>query len=330
MLILVNPSASHGRAHRRWMAVHQELIRRGIDFTARVTRRAISPEDIDRFCHQGHKVLIAAGGDGTVNGLINSLMDAKTDRPRHPCVVGAVGLGSSNDFHKPKSPERRVAGIPARIDANRAHDVDLGKVTIWGPKNVEPPSETLTTAGSNHESLESVRIRYFAINASFGVTALGNHLFNNPKGLLAWAKPRSYNLASTLTIIEAIIRFRRIPLTIRIDAPEPFEGTFEVNNLGILKNVHFTGALRYDTPVLPDDGFFDVNLYCGHSLPGMMRSLSNVARGRFLGTLGSHHWRATRLTVTAREPVPLEVDGEVFLTNKARFEVIPRCIRLCG
>jgi diacylglycerol kinase family enzyme len=309
VLILLNPYANHGRAHHRWLEVRDALEAGERPFVATTTRRAPTAEDVVRWHAEGHRVLVAAGGDGTANALINAIMDPQTDQPRVDVAVGAIGLGSSNDFHKPLDPEHMLAGYPARIDAERAHRVDLGKVTLHGPE---------------------ARTHWFAINASFGVTALGNHLFNHPGPLLARVKPRSFDLAMALTVAQAVARFRPVPLTLRIEAPEPEEITIAATNLGILKNVHFTGSLRYDTPVCPDDRHFDVNAYADLRLPGMVRALFHLARGRFLGTAGAHHWRATRLEVEAPRPVPLEADGEVFLVERARFEVVARCLRLCS
>jgi len=308
VLILLNPHANHGRAHSRWLGVRDALEASGRPFVAVVTHRAPTPEDVVRWHAQGHDALVAAGGDGSANALINALMDPETDQPRVDVAVGAIGLGSSNDFHKPLDPERLLGGYPARIGAARR--VDLGKVVLFGP--------------------EGAQTHWFAINASFGVTALGNHLFNHPGPVLARVKPRSFDVAFALTVAAAVARFRPTPLTIRIEAPEPEEVTLAATNLGILKNVHFTGSLRYDTPVRPDDGHFDVNAYDRLRLGGMARAFANLARGRFLGTAGAYHWRATRLEVEAPHPVPLEADGEVFLVERARFEVVPRCLRLCS
>jgi len=53
---------------------------------ARLTREALR-EEVD--------VVIAAGGDGTVNEVVNGVMDA---RPEHPPSIGVVPFGTANDF----------------------------------------------------------------------------------------------------------------------------------------------------------------------------------------------------------------------------------------
>jgi lipid kinase YegS len=84
--------------------------------------------DARRFVSQASKVelLIAAGGDGTLNEVVNGLMDLSIDaRP----VLGVVPLGTANDFAIgcgiPRDPEKALAlcleGEAAPIDVGKAN-----------------------------------------------------------------------------------------------------------------------------------------------------------------------------------------------------------------
>ncbi len=75
---------------------------------------------------KGERAFIAAGGDGTVNLLLNAVMElgsGVTD-----IRIGAVGLGSSNDFHKPHGPDSVIAGVPVRVDCNSARPCDVIRI----------------------------------------------------------------------------------------------------------------------------------------------------------------------------------------------------------
>ncbi len=63
-------------------------------------------------------VLHRGGGDGTVHALVEALALAPRRPPLDHLTLGAVGLGSSNDFHKPVG--RRVGGVPVRLSPWRA------------------------------------------------------------------------------------------------------------------------------------------------------------------------------------------------------------------
>jgi lipid kinase YegS len=85
--------------------------------------------DAQRFVQQADEVdlLIAAGGDGTLNEVVNGLMDLSIDaRP----ALGVVPLGTANDFALgcgiPRDPEKALAlcleGESVAIDVGKANE----------------------------------------------------------------------------------------------------------------------------------------------------------------------------------------------------------------
>ena len=76
--------------------------------------------------HAGYDAVVAAGGDGTINEIINGLISAAGDGPTVP--FGIVPLGTANDFNL-------MAGLPdgleaavAVIAAGRTRRIDAGQV----------------------------------------------------------------------------------------------------------------------------------------------------------------------------------------------------------
>jgi lipid kinase YegS len=108
-----------------WTAVNQQrLVRHNLE--VRVTSEK---GDARRFVSEAGKVdlLIAAGGDGTLNEVVHGLMDLSVAaRP----VLGVVPLGTANDFATacgiPRDPERALSlclegdGVP--IDVGKANE----------------------------------------------------------------------------------------------------------------------------------------------------------------------------------------------------------------
>lgn len=309
MIILVNPQAHAGKAAARWAQVAPAIARR-FPHTARVTA---SPAEAEAAVREGlasgETVFAAAGGDGTVNWLLNALIDPATDAPRGEVVLGAVGLGSSNDFHKPRHPERDVAGVPVALTASTARWHDVGR------------ADWIDGAGGRGS-------RYFLLNASLGATAKGNHRYNHPEGLLAFFKGLSPALAIHWGTLEAMAMFENEPIRLHVDGVDA--GRVAVSNLGVIKRQHFLGGMRYDTPVTIDDGRFDVNLCHDMSRIEFVRAVMAISGGRFLGLPKTRHWRAKAVHVEPERPTPLELDGEVVLVREAMLRVIPRAIRVCG
>jgi diacylglycerol kinase family enzyme len=296
---VVNPRAAGGQGRARWerLGLEAPAIFPGSEAEAIAA--------VQQAAAAGERVIVSASGDGGVHLVINALMDPATDAPRWPVAVGAIGLGSSNDFHKP----RTGRGTPVAM--GEPAPVDLGRVDL-----------TLAD-GSRH-------VAYFVLNSSVGAVAKGNQRYNHPTGLLALFKRIHPALAIQWSSVEAVGLFANVPARVEVDG-QAAPGA-AITNLGVLKRVHFAGDMRYDTPVTPDDGLFDVNLCVDMTRLEFIRAMLAIGSGRFLAAHlpKTYHWRATRVKVLPEAPTPLELDGEVHLVKEAEYRLVPRAIALCG
>jgi diacylglycerol kinase family enzyme len=309
VLIVINRDAHGGTALDRWQRIapimkqrwpHESVVTATPDDARAVIREA---------AERGTAVIVAGSGDGGVNLLLNTLMDPATDRPRWPVCIGAIGLGSSNDFHKPREPECDIKGIPVKLDPTLGGLVDIGR------------ADWLDTDGQAHTA-------YFLMNSSIGAVAKGNYAFNQATGIQSWLKKVNTDLAIHWGSLAAIADFANVPATLEIDGqPVPIG---PISNLGVIKRIHFAGGMRYDTPVTLDDGAFDVNLLAGLSRSTFVRAILAISSGRFLGTPGAQHWRAKAVRLVPEAPTILELDGEVFPVREVQWRVIPAAIRICG
>lgn len=102
-----------------------------------------------------------------------------------------------------------------------------------------------------------------------------------------------------------------------------------MSNLGVIKNRHFAGGLRYDADAEPEGGKIGINLYAGLSLPERITSLIGFRNGWFRRRRKAACWLGERLAVASDGVFALEIDGEVVQSRSARFQVIPRAVRCC-
>jgi diacylglycerol kinase family enzyme len=305
MLIIVNERANAGNGATRWRKVEAALKDSGATFDVAPTRSEAEAERaVAEAVRHGHDMVVAAGGDGTVNGVLNAILNNGVD-----VALGAIGLGSSNDFHKPFGKDKCLGGVPVRLDPAQAIRADVGKATLTDPSG-------------------TARTRYFALNASLGVVAQGNAFFNAPNSTLAALKKTSVDLAIAYTAIVSIIRFRPIELKVSLD-DQPLQ-PMRLTAMGILKKIHFAGGMRYDTPVAPDDGMFAVNVWEPMGRWAVVALILALYRGRFTGRKHTQAHRTRRVRITADSPIDFELDGEVSKVSEADVSVVPRAVRLCG
>lgn len=126
---LVNPSADMGRAWRTAADLRSLVEEYGGADWAGTVYPTHATALARQAAEEGYKLVITAGGDGTVHEVINGLMQVPIERrPR----LGIVPLGSGNDFahtlgirNDPVEALRQVyTGQPMRIDLGR---FDIGR-----------------------------------------------------------------------------------------------------------------------------------------------------------------------------------------------------------
>jgi diacylglycerol kinase (ATP) len=78
----------------------------------------------------------------------------------------------------------------------------------------------------------------------------------------------------------------------------------------------------------PDDGVFDVLLIGDVTKRDLLFVLPKTYRGKHLPHPRLEVLRGSSVTVDADEPLPIELDGEQPGTTPARFDVVPRALRL--
>ena len=135
-LLIVNPSSGSLRGPR------------AVPRFAAAVERALGDVDIELTHERGHAVelarraavagratIVAVGGDGTLNEVVNGVMQARAGgagAPAPPAAprVGLVGLGTGGDFGRGLGLGRRLEDDLAAIAAGRTRPVDLLHVSF--------------------------------------------------------------------------------------------------------------------------------------------------------------------------------------------------------
>jgi diacylglycerol kinase family enzyme len=77
-----------------------------------------------------------------------------------------------------------------------------------------------------------------------------------------------------------------------------------------------------------DDGLFDVVLIGDITKLDFVTTSPKLYSGAYLSHPKVELLRSPTVSITATEPLPLEVDGEPIGTTPARFEIVPSALRL--
>lgn len=299
-LVIINPAAGGGRGLKRWNTAKPQVSRHFNITIIEMDQAGRWKTEVSRAVSGGIRIFIASGGDGTVQAVIDQLVRTPRDEPLESFTLGAVGTGSSNDYHKPfKISEQK---IPIRMGPERKLR-DVCRAQYLSDEN-------------SVKTLES----YFVTSASIGLVAEANAFFSGDHLFQKW-------LRSTWTsgaIVYAALRtlFGWINAKARLSCDGCPNQPVYITNLSITKTQWLSGQLRYDTPVHSSDGLLTVNLCEGMTRLAALRTLLDLKRGIFAGGKGRKHWRTKGLKAEFPQPVTFELDGETFQAKEVSFDIL--------
>jgi YegS/Rv2252/BmrU family lipid kinase len=301
-VIIVNPASSGGGTGRRWPKIADRLSSSGLDFEVKMTSRPQQAVEIARREVQASRPLVvAAGGDGTINEVVNGFFQSGRPLPTSS-RLGILPLGTGGDYRRtfslPAEPEGAVQallrGIPRRIDA--------GLATFRG-----------------HDGSQVTR--HFINIADAGVGGDVVDRVNRSRKRLGG------DATFMLAALVASARWKNKPMQVTID---DLVRNLVAQQVVIANGQYFGSGMRIAPMAQPDDGFFDVILVGDVSMVENLRGLSKIKAGRHLEEANSklELFRGKRVAVESPEPVRIDLDGEQPGFLPASFEIEPAAIEL--
>ncbi|HCY74372.1 MAG TPA: hypothetical protein DHV28_00490 [Ignavibacteriales bacterium] len=308
MNVILNTYAAGGRAEKKWNSVKDIVIGKfsdckiinveEIDSLEKIVRSAIETEDSN---------FIIAGGDGTVNNFVNSIMEVLNEDEIKNIKIGVAGIGSSNDFCKSFNPESFINNIPCKINFENTQLRDAGLI--------------------RYKAEGKIKEKYFLLNASIGVTAEANNLFNNPDFILKFLKKYFTKTAILYAAAKAIFTYKNYEARIIFDSFETY--SFRISNLSIIKNPNISGDLSYPGEANYQNGLYDI--YLAHSMNklDLIQLLRLLSKKVFPKKDKTGYCKTSKIKVTAMNDFLIEFDGEIISTNYAEFSILNKYLNIC-
>ncbi len=231
VLFIVNPASGAGRAAREWSAIEGWLPSTGIPYEAALTTRPLEATQMaERAVRQSRPVIVAVGGDGTLNEVVNGFFHNGAPIPT-TSRLAMLPLGTGGDFRRtlkiPLDPKAAVqilrTGIPRRLDA--------GCVTYKANDG-------------------STAVRHFINIADAGLGGDVVHRVNNGGKRLGSA---TFTLASLMSLLA----WKNKPMNVVVDG---VAHDLKAQQVVIANCQYFGGGMRMAPTASPTDGVFDVIL----------------------------------------------------------------------
>lgn len=300
--IIVNPTAGSGREQRHSLQKAAEIMsHHGWSVSWRWTDRKGHASQLARAAaYEGLDAVVVAGGDGTVNEVVNGLVGTETALAVLPGGTGNVmaaqlGLiGVPTPLHRPDHPgsaEKLTQGQSVRIDTGIAQPRGLPerRFVLWAGVGLD--------AAVTHELEGSAR----ELKRRFGAVAYG-----------AVALRAALEAEGTEAVVSADGRRVRGPLL-----------------MAVISNVRlYAGALELTPAAILDDGLLDIALVPGRGPGAGVRHLGEMLVRRLEGRDDPGASRARRVRVVAETGLPVHVDAEPYGHTPVRIAVVPGSLKL--
>jgi YegS/Rv2252/BmrU family lipid kinase len=294
---IINPKSATGRTARAWRRIRSRLDQEFVSYETRAPDHAI--ELTTAALKRGVRTVIAVGGDGTINEVVNGFFER--GRPIEPeAVLGVIPLGTGSDF-------RRSIDLPGSeiltsdaIRARRTQPIDLMRIQYTRPDGAPG-------------------VRYSINVTSFGMGGAVASRANRSSKMLGGRI--AFLLATALTMLSyrgKDVAIESNGATIRA----------RVTNVAVGNGQYHGGGMWVCPDARLDDGLLDVSVIGYLNALQIARDLSMLYNGRIKQHAAVQSFRTTWLRAESVERTLIEIDGEPLGILPVEIEVMPKAIRI--
>ncbi len=298
--IILNPTSGNGNGLKAIPQIEKLLNQHQLSFDLVRTERVGHAIELTRQAvRDGCNAIIAAGGDGTVNEVINGLVQCQLEGLTIP-PLAVLAVGRGNDFAGSMGiPADLEGGVQALIDDQR-RTIDIGKVT----GGVYPEG------------------RYFGNCVGIGfdaITTIEVHKLPRWGGFLAF-------LAA---VLKTVFLYNKAPLaTTQYDDKTLTQRSLLIS---IMNGRRLGGGFYMAPNSQPDDGLLDLCIAEQMSSLAVIKMIPHFTRGDQATQPSIKTGQAAHITITAVDgPLPAQTDGEIICVDGTRLEieVLPRQLEI--
>jgi diacylglycerol kinase (ATP) len=297
ILIVFNPWAGRGKAGRQLPALEAALKSANLPYEISYTHvRGGATELVWQGIERGFDTIVAAGGDGTINEVVNGIKDSEVKFKRR-ATLGILPLGTGSDFVKSLDGfgSNDLVESVQRLVRRRTSTVDLGRVTV-----------------SNGPSRIFVNAVGMGIDAQVAAESLK---IKSVSGLAVYL----------LAIFRTLRNFKAATMTVQYDGQKVQKPLMFAS----VSNGRCQGAGFWLAPTaLLNDGRLDLCFVDKVGLVKSIRYLPLLMKGRHVNLPEVTMGLAKKINISCEAPMPVATDGEVVSTDAREIvvEVLPAAL----
>ena len=297
--VILNPWAAGGRTAKQLPRIEQELNRR-LDRPVEVLlteHPGHAAELTEQALRDGYDLIVAVGGDGTANEVVNGWF-TEDDLPIQPeARLGFIPMGTGGDLRRTLELPRDIAEAADVIAHGRRWTIDVGKAS-------------LVSEGGTPVS------RYFVNLVSFG---MGGDVSVRAKNFLSDVSGKAAFLYATVAVFLSY-RGKRVKLT--LDG-RPLPKELLITNVAIGNGRYHGGGMHPCPRAAMDDGLLEVTTIRQLTTFEFIRDLPVLYSDDVYQHPKVDHYHATKLRAESDDITRIEVDGEALGRLPLEIELLP-------
>lgn len=297
-LLIHNPNAGNGGRTRRPLleTARRILAAGGIETEIAETKKAGDATEIaQRASSEGRHLVIACGGDGTLNEVVNGLAGQENG---HCVPLALLPGGTANVLAKELNLPWDIPSAAEKLVLGELREIPLGLAT---PLN------------------EPAKKRYFLSVAGAG-----------PDGMIVYSidldlKARVGILAYWWQGAREAFRYKFKHFRVTAAGKE-----IDSSLVVVGRTKHYGGPFKITTDADLYEDQFELMTLTTRSGLRYLSYLPTLWMGKLRGTNGVHFWKSDRVLCEAldQEPIYAQVDGEPLARLPVEFRIVPRALKL--
>ncbi|KUO62762.1 MAG: hypothetical protein APF84_03710 [Gracilibacter sp. BRH_c7a] len=297
---VVNPHSGNGKTAKNWPNLYKLLLQNNIEieyeYTSSQGEGIVLAKQAQDF---GYKKIIAVGGDGTVNEVLNGLLADKENYKDMELAILEHGTGS--DFVRSFQQKKGINNFIKLLRRNKSVKVDIGRLDFE----------------SINGSQES---RYFlnAVNLGIGAEVV-NRVNNNSKAL-------GSKITYFKGTIATLLNFENVEVTCQLDNDEIIEGKYK--GLIICNGQYMGGGMHIAPQAQTNDGLFEIVFIKDLTKLRFLTCFPSIYLGKHINLPEIVIYRSKKISITTKEQTIFEADGEIPGLSPLVCQIIPKAITL--
>ena len=299
--LIVNPESANRSTGKLWEQLERVIKKNLGDLDNVFTTSSNHATELTRQAlHDGYEMIVAVGGDGTVNEVVNGFFESGSSI-NPDAVFGVISRGTGSDFIKTLKIPKEIEHASRVLCGRNVRKCDVGHFTS--------------------KSLKGDQIeRYFINIADFGIGGEAIVRVNNTTKAFGGFVSFFYGTIKTL------LTYKGKMVKVKID--DHYEIEKPINNIVVANGQYFGGGMWIAPRAQVDDGLFDILIMDDRSVMESLLNIGKLYKGTHVDHPKVEYLQGKTVVAESPDTVLIDVEGEHGGILPAKFQMLPGAINV--